>query len=81
MFYLSIKTVLIISLISIFEISDIVVIAVEEPLVHIEHGTIRGSSHLTTVKGRKIYSFEGIPYARPPVGKYRFRVSFFGIFI
>ncbi|XP_045467364.1 venom carboxylesterase-6-like [Harmonia axyridis] len=26
-----------------------------------------------TVNGKKFYSFEGIPYARPPIGKYRFR--------
>ncbi|XP_044261769.1 venom carboxylesterase-6-like [Tribolium madens] len=27
----------------------------------------------TSLKGRTFYKFEGVPYARPPVGKYRFR--------
>ncbi|XP_039291964.1 venom carboxylesterase-6 [Nilaparvata lugens] len=47
--------------------------AEENPLISVESGTVKGSSHLKTAKGRTIYSFEGIPYARPPVGKYRFR--------
>nr|QLI62123.1 carboxylesterase 11 [Streltzoviella insularis] len=42
------------------------------PIVRVAHGIIQGSWKIST-KGRNYASFEGIPYARPPVGKYRFR--------
>lgn len=29
---------------------------------------------MKTMTGKRIYAFEGIPYAEPPVGPYRFRV-------
>jgi hypothetical protein len=43
------------------------------PLVHVEQGAIRGT-YLTSAGGRKFAAFEGIPYARPPTGKHRFKV-------
>ncbi|GBP05392.1 Esterase FE4 [Eumeta japonica] len=42
------------------------------PFVHISHGSLKGS-WLTTKNGRSYAVFKGIPYARPPIGKYRFR--------
>lgn len=32
-----------------------------------------------TVTGKKIQAFEGVPYARPPVGEHRFKVAKFHI--
>jgi hypothetical protein len=43
------------------------------PLVHVEQGAIRGK-YVTPAGGRKFAAFEGIPYARPPTGKHRFKV-------
>lgn len=45
------------------------------PVVEIESGPISGILSKTW-KGRTIYSFQGIPYATPPVGKLRFQVNF-----
>ncbi|CAB3261750.1 unnamed protein product [Arctia plantaginis] len=42
------------------------------PTIRIPHGVIQGAWKVST-KGRSYASFEGIPYARPPIGKYRFR--------
>ncbi|KAJ2949302.1 hypothetical protein O0L34_g6254 [Tuta absoluta] len=42
------------------------------PVVRISHGLLQGSWK-TSDSGRTFASFEGVPYARPPVGKYRFR--------
>lgn len=46
----------------------------KEPIVRIGHGVLQGIWKISN-RGRTYGSFEGIPYARPPVGKYRFRVS------
>jgi hypothetical protein len=43
------------------------------PLVHVEQGALRGT-YLTSAGGRKFSAFQGIPYARPPTGKHRFKV-------
>ncbi|VVC96604.1 unnamed protein product [Leptidea sinapis] len=40
--------------------------------VDVNEGTLRGK-RCTTPFGKEYYSFEGVPYARPPVGKLRFR--------
>jgi len=42
------------------------------PLVHVEQGALRGT-YLTSAGGRKLAAFQGIPYARPPTGKHRFK--------
>ncbi|XP_026327749.1 venom carboxylesterase-6-like [Hyposmocoma kahamanoa] len=44
----------------------------KEPIVRIGHGVLQGTWKIST-RGRTYGSFEGIPYARPPLGKYRFR--------
>ncbi|XP_045516765.1 venom carboxylesterase-6-like [Pieris brassicae] len=42
------------------------------PIVRVHHGLLQGAWKKST-NGRTYASFRGIPYARPPVGKYRFR--------
>lgn len=44
-----------------------------EPKVRISSGEIAGG-HTLTYNGRKLYSFLGIPYARPPIQNDRFKV-------
>lgn len=43
------------------------------PLVHVEQGALRGT-YQTSAGGRIFSAFQGIPYARPPTGKHRFKV-------
>ena len=45
-----------------------------QPEVTIRQGVVRGL-YKTTISGRRFSSFEGIPYALPVEGKYRFEVS------
>lgn len=45
-----------------------------QPVVEICNGLIRGQT-LQSRNGRDYYSFTGIPYAKPPVGQFRFKVS------
>lgn len=47
---------------------------IEQPLVEAPIGKIRGSI-IVSRHGRKIYSFRGVRYGEPPVGKQRFQVS------
>ncbi|XP_041979587.1 venom carboxylesterase-6-like [Aricia agestis] len=44
-----------------------------DPVVRVAHGQLQGIWRESTRHGRKFASFLGVPYARPPVGKYRFR--------
>lgn len=41
-------------------------------IVETEHGPIKGVKKSSAL-GRDFYSFQGIPYMRPPIGKLRFR--------
>jgi len=47
-----------------------------ESKVIVKSGALEGYFG-ATMGGRKIYTFEGIPYAEPPVGYYRWKVSSF----
>ncbi|KAF9413433.1 hypothetical protein HW555_008325 [Spodoptera exigua] len=42
--------------------------------VEVSQGILKGKV-CETVFGKKYYSFEGIPYAKPPVGNLRFRAE------
>jgi hypothetical protein len=50
-----------------------VVAALADDLVILKQGSLRGH-RLTSRKGREIFAFQGIPYAKPPVGELRFKV-------
>lgn len=43
--------------------------------IELEHGRIRGKLNRTLFDGKLFYSFRGIPFASPPVGDLRFKVS------
>jgi len=44
------------------------------PVVTTKIGNVHGYT-MKTIGGREIYAFEGIPFAEPPIGNLRFRVS------
>lgn len=46
-------------------------------IVKVQQGLVDGDEHTSVLTGEKYYSFLGIPYAQPPVGDLRFRVSTF----
>lgn len=46
-----------------------------QPEVRTLQGTVKGL-YSKTINNRQIASFEGIPYAKPPAGKHRFKVFF-----
>ncbi|PSN42536.1 hypothetical protein C0J52_03842 [Blattella germanica] len=45
---------------------------IAEDIVRIKQGLLRGHS-LVSRRGREIFAFQGIPYAKPPVGELRFQ--------
>jgi len=45
-----------------------------KPLVNTADGPVRGRIQ-TSILGGQYYSFQGIPYAAPPVGPLRFQVN------
>jgi len=51
----------------------VVAAVLADDLVVLKQGRLKGH-RLTTRKGREIFAFQGIPYAKPPVGKLRFQV-------
>jgi hypothetical protein len=50
-----------------------IIAALADDLVVLKHGNLRGH-RLTSRKDREIFAFQGIPYAKPPVGELRFKV-------
>lgn len=38
------------------------------------NGIVKGLEKKTVLSFKKYYSFQGLPYAKPPVGEYRFKV-------
>lgn len=47
----------------------------DKPTVETSLGGIRGS-YQTSYSGKTFAAFEGVPYARPPIGSLRFEVSY-----
>ena len=56
----------------------IVAAVMADDLVMLKQGPLKGH-RLTTRKGREIFAFQAIPYAKPPVGKLRFQVRSTGV--
>lgn len=46
------------------------------PTVTVQQGVLLGKL-IENIHGEKIFSFQGIPYAKPPLGKLRFKVFIF----
>ena len=44
-------------------------------IVDSDNGQIRGIKSTTLLKGDSYYAFKGIPYAKPPIGELRFKVT------
>ena len=47
------------------------------PIVETATGLIQGTIE-TSFFSKEFFSFRGIPYAEPPIGEFRFKVSYFG---
>lgn len=45
-------------------------------VIKVEQGWLSGEQLKTAPEGTPYYSFKGIPYAEPPVGKLRFKVTY-----
>lgn len=45
------------------------------PIIKVEQGELQGGEGITE-NGKKYFYFKGIPYAEPPIGDLRFKVSF-----
>lgn len=56
-----------------FLLLPIITLTKAGPTVKINDGIIEGHI-LKTIKGREIAAFEGVPYAKPPIGNLRFEV-------
>lgn len=50
----------------------------EHKIIKTKNGPIRGLRKITLLKKIPYYSFKGIPYAKPPIGDLRFKVSKIG---
>lgn len=64
-------------LISFFIILSIVHTSQEEigfKIVDTLNGKVRGRLENSQFNGKQYFAFKGIPYSRPPVGKWRFKV-------
>lgn len=43
--------------------------------IQTKSGKIRGQLNWTLFENTRFYSFRGVPFAKPPIGKFRFKVS------
>lgn len=50
------------------------VIRAEDALVDVAQGTLKGLKSTTAINQKPFYSFKGIPFAKPRVGKSKFQV-------
>lgn len=48
----------------------------DDPIIEISDGKLRGTITVNN-EGETIYTFLGIPFAKPPIGDLRFKVSNF----
>jgi carboxylesterase type B len=69
------KNPLIIALVLLSAIQVTVSRTSEELKVTLKHGGTLVGRYLNSFSGRGIKAFLGVPYARPPVGELRFKVS------
>ena len=53
----------------------LVVAVIADDVLVLKQGRLKGH-RLRTWKGREIFAFQAIPYAKPPVGELRFQVGF-----
>lgn len=49
-----------------------------EPVISVDQGKLRGKT-VNVDDGFTYYSFQGIPYAKPPIGELRFKVHNVGV--
>ena len=56
-------------------LSLVAAVLADDDLVELKQGRLKGH-RLTTRKGREMFAFQGIPYAKPPVGNLRFKVRY-----
>ena len=54
--------------------------SVRAQIVNTKYGPVQGAIR-TTETGKGYFSFQGIPYAKPPVDKLRFRVRTFSFLL
>lgn len=45
----------------------------KNPIIEVQQGLLRGIKE-DNINGKSFFAFRGIPYAKPPVGKLRFKV-------
>lgn len=55
-------------------VSNFWYIKCDSPTIILPQGELVGQV-LTNINGKEYFSFTGIPYAKPPIGELRFRVS------
>ncbi|BES89326.1 esterase [Nesidiocoris tenuis] len=58
----------------VFGLTVLALTAATQPEVTLTLGKIKGTTK-ETISGRKFHSFQSIPYAKPPIGKHRFKQS------